>query len=123
MWVFCQDGFFSAVQDRFCEKNQLSIRGRCEEDIGKLSSRLAYMGHKTQVLYTPTGDYHYRLLTSKEAWASYLAKEATAIDYPNFKDATTNTDDLRHNAYFDCWQAMFNFQFHKEDNKHKTNMK
>jgi hypothetical protein len=34
------------------------------------------------------------------------------IDYDNFKATIPSKDALRHEAYFDCWEAMYRWQKH-----------
>jgi hypothetical protein len=124
MWVYTQDGFFSAIQDRFCNERQVAVRARCKADRDRLADWLEGAGYTVETVDTPEADYHYRLIIGKAAWAAYLHDAAEGIDYPNFKNAALlKGDRFRAEAYHDCWSAMYGFQFRKEDNKHKANMK
>lgn len=42
--------------------------------------------------------------------AKYIAHAAMDIDYDNFKDTIPNKERLRHDAYSNCWEAMWQWQ-------------
>jgi hypothetical protein len=38
MWIFCKDGFFSAVQNRDCQEDEVMVRARIREDVERLAT-------------------------------------------------------------------------------------
>ena len=98
MWVFCEDGFFSAVA---LNKKQVVVRGRFFADLINL---LAKLNIKTKIIQNPHRDYRYRIIVDKTTWGDYLKQAAERIDYPNFK--ATMTDDARHDLYLKIWVAL-----------------
>lgn len=112
MWLFLKDaGFFSIVEKDDCQKGEVVVRARCRADIDKLRKGLLIgYGFKGKVIETPTADYACRMYVPKEIMAGYLSKAVMEIDYDNFKDTIPSKDRLRHDAYFDCWEAMYRWQ-------------
>lgn len=103
MWVFCRRGFFSAVEHRERKENVL-IRGRFPGDLEKLAAEFGLP--PKSVRFTPRADYAWRLELPKKQWAEFLAKEAQAIDYDNFKDSVHGETRERDLAYMGCWSAL-----------------
>jgi hypothetical protein len=94
MWVFTQGGLLSAVQHEH-DPDILVVRARREEHL-----QHHFPLHK--VFHTPTSDYHYRVMTTKEQFATVLAAAAMQIDYTNFKDSVS--DEL-YPIYSNVWAA------------------
>lgn len=110
MWVFTLDGFFSAVQ-KDCGKDELMVRARSRADIERLCQKLD-IPH-TKISEYHLSDYQFRVPVRKEAFSKYLASEAEAIDYDNFKDSVPHDETYRPRvaAYMKCWSAMNEFQY------------
>jgi hypothetical protein len=111
MWVFIKDqGFFSAVQTNSIKKSEVMVRARCYEDLQKLLVAIEMPEEKIHL--SPGADYIARIIIPKEKWAKYLAAQAMAIDYPNFKD--TVDDSERYYAYSGAWLALKEWQVHSK---------
>jgi len=106
MWIFCEAGFFSAVQH---QASEVTIRARCREDLEALNVWCPRMG---AIVETPGRDYAYRATASKADWAAAVAILAQDIDYPNFKEAARRRNRLpgRLAAYHQIWEALRNWQ-------------
>ena len=119
MWVFNRDGFFSAVEHRD-DNSKVMVRARAKEDIENLYSALQenhqLRGEDTAPVYTPDGDYHYRLTVSKKVWGEYLNSAANDLDYDNFKNSVHGQSD-RDSAYMGVWSAMYAFQTSRDANE------
>lgn len=111
MWLYLQEGFYSIVHKPPCKKNEILVRARCREDIeklkGLLSDKYEFSG---KIIESPKADYAYRMIVSREIMAAFMATTAMELDYDNFKDTIPSSDTLRHDAYFDCWEAMYEWQ-------------
>ena len=102
MWMFCKDGFFSAVENRE-DNEQVMVRARDERDIRALGSKLGVEWRESG----PLADYPFRLVCTKVEWAKYLAEAAVDIDYDNFKDAmSTRFDRFRLEQLHEVWEVM-----------------
>jgi len=107
MWIFCKDGFFSAVQ-HLDRPDLLLVRARFTGDLEKLRRALDADERKKcgKITKTPEADYLYRMIVPKNVFANYLSRSAHCIDYPNFKNAVHSSDMRRNEAYFGCWEEM-----------------
>ncbi len=101
MWVFCKEGFFSAVAHRD-KPEYMMVRARFGGDLERLCAK---HGIKAEVTVTPEADYRYRMVFAKNVWAELMRREAEAIDYDNFKDAV-HEGTVRDRAYMACWSAL-----------------
>lgn len=101
MWIFCQSGFFSAVQ-HYDNADIIHVRARFAGDIERLCTAHAV---SPQVTHTPGNDYPYRMDFSRTLWAKIVQAEAEAIDYDNFKDSV-HGERARDVAYMSCWSAL-----------------
>ena len=108
MWLFTRDGFFSAVQDDYCSAGELMIRARAIEDLKKMLEKLQI--DDADILEIKNADYRYRVKLTPEQWTSYVAGEASSIDYANFKNTLSDDETQRASAYMKCWEAMYLFQ-------------
>lgn len=109
MWLFCRDGFFSAVQDRD-DPARLLVRARVRVDLERALARLPAGSH-TPLVHTPNTDYAYRAFVDRAVWAEYVADVATEVDYPNFKGAVLGRYDFaRTRAYHAVWGCMVGLQ-------------
>ena len=101
MWLFCEPGFFSAVQHE-ADPGIIHLRARFKGDLERLFSR---HGLKADVQHTPGNDYAYRADVPKADWAAVVAAEAEAISYTNFKNHV-HDGTPRDRAYMETWAAM-----------------
>jgi hypothetical protein len=116
MWMFTRDGFFSAVFDKYCKRGELMIRSRCKDDLDRLSKKLRGYSDKSAILEIKHADYHYRMKILKHEWADYLINCAFDIDYANVKDNIIPAgDDLRKDAYYHVWTALYRWQSKMSD--------
>ena len=102
MWVFLNDAFLSAVEHRD-DSDKLMVRARLQGDLDRVFPDLA-----GQVKKTPTADYRFRLVVSRERFMQAMMDEVGRIDYTNFKNSVAEYG--RHQIYLDVWQVMFEAQ-------------
>ena len=101
MWVLTTSGFFSAVEHRH-DPDLVIVRARARDDLTALSSWAA-----TDIVDSPDADYPYRTTVRKQAFADWLCAQATAIDYPNFKNAVANRQgNSRAGIYHHVWAVL-----------------
>ena len=112
MWIFLKDeGFFSIVQNDKCKADEVVVRARCRVDLDKLRARLlADYVFDAKIIDTPDADYACRLFAPKEIISKHLAQAVMDIDYGNFKATIPSKDRPRHDAYFGCWESMWQWQ-------------
>lgn len=87
MWLFTEDGFFSAVEESRLEPyiGQISIRVRALEDLERIQK---YFPGASPISETPKhvhADYRFRMWVPKEEFGAGLAGMGEAISYDNFK--------------------------------------
>jgi hypothetical protein len=101
MWLFHPLGFASIVANEADKTDRtLVARSRFAQDLRKLFPGCV-------AIQTPKRDYLYRAVVSRKAVAKRIAELAASIDYTNFKDTVPTEDRVRHDAYFDVWEAMY----------------
>jgi len=112
MWIFIRDtGFFSIVQNDRCQPGELVIRARCRGDLDKLQEKLlADYGFAGKVIDTPKADYNCRMFAARSIVAQAIAQAVTDITYDNFKNTIPSAETARHDAYFNVWSAMNQWQ-------------
>lgn len=105
MWVCLNDAFLSIVQPPEAERggadDLLLVRARLRGDIERIFP-------KARVKRTEDRDYLFRAYIPRERVADAMAAEVRRIHYDNFKNSVPDND--RHDAYAECWGAMFRFQ-------------
>lgn len=107
MWLWCEKGFFSAVQHR--DKPQLVIvRARCRQHAEALADTLGI--DRTGIIFTPDADYCCRIILTKATWGAFLKTAGEGIDYDNVKGNLGKNDHAYHDAMMRCWSAMNDFQ-------------
>ncbi len=106
MWVSLSYSFLSivALDGPAADPAQLLVRARVAGDIERVFPTAA-------VTHTPKADYAYRAILPRTVVATALAAAVQAIDYTNFKNSVS--DPARHDAYFECWDAMYDLQVKK----------
>ena len=110
MWLFCREGFFSAVahKDR---PDYVLVLGRCAADMERLCKATGISFGEFQHA-TKGVDYAWRVPMEKDRWAAYLERTGREIDYRNFRDAV-HGELARDTAYMHVWAAMHKFQVAK----------
>jgi hypothetical protein len=108
MWIFTTAGFLSVVahHDR---PGDLLVRARVLEDLTAFCTATA----APAPLETPSRDYRWRTTVPATTFASYIAGQAEAIDYGNFKNAVAERQGSdRAHRYHDVWDVMFELQLY-----------
>lgn len=82
MLVSTAKGRFSAVEHRH-DRRLVLVRSRTREGIEALGADLGV--HAIEVV--DDGDYRFRMVVWKTAWAGWLAGVALALDYAKLEDA------------------------------------
>jgi hypothetical protein len=109
MWIFSKAGFVSIVRHK-SQPGKLIVRARVREDLERFAKLLDEItGEPHAIRETPSRDYRFRTVATKQAVAQVLARQVTEIDYTNFKDAV-HGDPQRDDAYMDVWSAMHRLQ-------------
>lgn len=99
MWLFTTTGFISIVEH---DANQLVVRARDSLSLSPLAQ-----SYNLDIRSTPTADYPYRLLLSKDHFKNYLHNQAGLIDYKNFKsEVATKRGKSFANVLAKVWSAM-----------------
>ena len=106
MWLMTTEGFFSAVADRN-DDDFVLVRSRAQAD----SERLAAALGGADVIETPDADYRWRVRLLRETWAAFVAQQAGAIDYDNFKNAVAERQGPeRAHVYGGVWSVLHRLQ-------------
>jgi len=101
MWSFTQQAFLSIV-DKGDPSGKTSVV--IAHDNGDIERVLP----DAKVKVGGSADYRYRARMGREPMALAMSDTVHAIDWPNFKNNVTEL--YQHDAYRECWQAMFAFQ-------------
>ena len=111
MWIYLETGFYSIVHKPPCKPDELLVRARSRVDIDKLKKILkTKYQFDGEVIDTPKADYAYRMIVPREIFSSFIASAAMGVDYDNFKNTIPRIDYKRHEAYFRCWESMYEWQ-------------
>lgn len=122
MWVMTTTGMFSVVSDDLSRQadapqapdgvgrpDGLVVRARAESDILGLLDALELP--RSRAVSTPTADYPWRAILSRDEWIRFLAAEVGRLDYANFKSRVLETQGRdRHDAYMRVWSALRSIQ-------------
>ena len=102
MWVFTQDGFVSAVDNKQVE-GKLTVRARDRQSLETLADLAG-----TEIVESPPyRDYEYRVHVTREQFSEWMRLNIEFLDYPNFKNRVWDTrGDVYHDACSDVWGAM-----------------
>jgi hypothetical protein len=101
MWLCLRDGFISVVEHRR-RPGVLVVRARNPDHLRKL-----FPGKK---IYVRKGsDYPARVFVKRYEFAEFLVRQASEIDYSNFKNAVTD-DELHDNMYLKMWEVGRQYQ-------------
>ena len=114
MWIFSEDGFYSAVQDRN-NPGRILVRARVRADLERLIEQLPQVpGEQApEIESTPRADYPFRIWIERSIWAAYLASAAWNMDYTNFK-ARAAVGGARSSAYHAVWSRLIRWQYDEE---------
>lgn len=85
MWVFFDGGFVSIVRFRG-SASELLVRARAKEDLEAFCNLGRAGLIQSAIVETPDNDYRFRTRLASAAVGRALARIATKIEYPNFKD-------------------------------------
>lgn len=115
MWVFNQDGFFSAVQDEN-DSGTLLVRARCRLDLERFCSAVEGVV-EGDIIETKDSDYPCRVFVPREVFAQYLVDQTMDLDYPNFKNQLKDIGEPSHrlDAMMAIWGVMRRFQDKEAD--------
>jgi len=75
---------------------------------GCLSDNPAHSETDAKVQVGDGTDYAYRARIDREEVVNAIAESVRSIGYSNFKSQVS--DHARHDAYLNCWSAMYSFQ-------------
>jgi hypothetical protein len=106
MWIFTTSGFLSVVQHHN-RAGDLLVRARVRADLVAFCDATGAPAPTE----TPKRDYRWRTVVPATTFATYLADEAQAIDYGNFKNAVADRQGYaRADRYYGVWDVMFEAQ-------------
>ncbi len=108
MWVFRNDSFVSAVEDRL-DRDRLWVRGRVKGDVERF---FGWPEGSKRVSTSPEADYLFRARVDREEFTEALIEAVDGITYDNFKGSIPKdkVGNLRHDAYMRVWTAVVALQ-------------
>jgi hypothetical protein len=108
MWLITTQGFLSVVQNLNSTgpDDALLVRGRVRADLGRFADFAARRDGWPAVVESPDADYGFRLTTSREVLAAFVAEHVASLDYPNFKGEIYKADPVREKVYEDAWPVL-----------------
>jgi len=109
MWVFTEDGFYSAVMYRD-NPDYVIVRCRALKDAERLAYWHTARNYPVEVEVTPTADYGWRVTMLRRNWSNYVAESAANIGYTNFKAAIAKLNPDRAEVYADVWATLLDIQ-------------
>ena len=95
MWICANDGFVSAVEDRY-DPTMLVVRARRREHLVAIFGELG-----EEFISMKDSDYKWRLWIPKAKFAGIITQRIMGIDYDNFKSSVG--DDRLHTFYNRVW--------------------
>ena len=99
MWLFTTTGFISIVEH---DADQLVVRAR-----DRFSLSLLAQSYDVEIRSTPTADYPYRVLITKDQFKNFLHNQAGLIDYKNFKSQVSVVrGKVFSNTLLSVWSTM-----------------
>ncbi len=118
MWLLTTTGFLSVVAfdpgpeapalplpDGAGPRDLLLIRARVETDLAAMLDALELP--RSRAASTPTADYPYRAVLTRDEWGRYVSQETQRVDYPNFKARVAELQGgARHDAYLRVWAIL-----------------
>ena len=80
MWVFTQNGFISAVDNKV-KPGLLAVRARDRQSLEEISEMAG-----SEIEFTPRRDYQYRTYVSRGRLEDFVKLSIETLDYSNFTD-------------------------------------
>lgn len=106
MWLFTENGFFSAVEHRDSE-DLIVIRARDEADLISLRIRHGLSGKLHPIIKQEGSDYPARIIMHRATWVGVVSTEAANISYGNFKNRVKEVQgEDREHVYHKVWAVM-----------------
>ena len=102
MWVFLNNSFLSIVENRN-NKEELLVRSRVRGDIDKIFP-------DSNIFEMENSDYKYRSYIKKIEVSEKIREIVTNINYDNFKNSISKSEDQRHSSYLNVWYEMRKLQ-------------
>tara|TARA_B100000242_G_C42970022_1_gene450066 strand:+ start:308 stop:619 length:312 start_codon:yes stop_codon:yes gene_type:complete len=102
MWVFLNNSFLSIVENRN-NKEELLVRSRVRGDIDKIFP-------DSNIFEMENSDYKYRSYIKKIEVSEKIREIVTNINYDNFKNSISKSEDQRHSSYLNVWNEMRKLQ-------------
>ena len=102
MWVFLNNSFLSIVENRN-NKEELLVRSRVRGDIDKIFP-------DSNIFEMENSDYKYRSYVKKIEVSEKIREIVTNINYDNFKNSISKSEDQRHSSYLNVWNEMRKLQ-------------
>jgi hypothetical protein len=101
MWIFTSTGFVSAVR-KYDRPDVITVRSRDRRSLEPLADTAG-----VEIAVSPFGDYPYRAFIKPEVFTKWVAEQADAIDYDNFKNRVGQTRGYEFtDALHNVWVAM-----------------
>ncbi len=101
MWIFTSTGFVSAVR-KYDRPDVITVRSRDRRSLEPLAQTAG-----VEIAVSPFGDYPYRAFIEPEVFTKWVAAQADAIDYDNFKNRVGQTRGYEFtDALHNVWVAM-----------------
>jgi hypothetical protein len=101
VWVFTSTGFVSAVR-KSDRPDVITVRSRDRKSLEPLASKA-----NVEIKASPYGDYPYRAFVEPKVFGEWIAAQALAIDYDNFKNKVAKTRGYAFvDALHNVWVAM-----------------
>ena len=102
MWIFSEQGFLSVVRKpRQGEEDTLMVRARRFDALVPLARSA-----DRPILRTPEADYPYRVIVNDAIFGAWMAQQAEAIDYSNFKSRVSKRSFRYEMALHEIWAVM-----------------
>lgn len=112
MWLFTEDGFYSAVRETHGHhRGEIVVRARRKDDLERFVKRF---GTGSKIHTTGLGefrDYGYRIWLTEDAFALAMGELAKSIGYSNFKSRVLKTlGGKREHMLHSVWSIMAKLQ-------------
>ena len=102
MWIFTEKGFLSVVRKpRPGEEDTLMVRARRHDALVPLAN-----SSSRPIIRTPEADYPYRVIVNDSIFGKWMAAQAEAIDYSNFKSRVSKHSYRYEHALHEIWAVM-----------------
>lgn len=114
MWLFTETGFVSAVTHRD-DDSLMMVRARDRASLAPLA-----VSAGTEIDKTPTADYPWRTVVTKEALKEWMCDAIDDAHYDNFKSKVTKTRGVQFvDALHEVWAVMMQVEEDRIGKKRK----